>query len=147
MKKFSLFALCGLMTLWVSCKVEPAEMNYGKDACDFCKMTIVDRQHAAQIVTDKGRASKFDAVECMLNQLSEQGTEGLKFILVADYEIPGSLVDAENASYLVSEGIQSPMGANLSSFASRDGAAAMQKEHTGKVYDWKGICVKFDVNR
>ena len=146
MKKIYLFAIGGLIMLCISCKVEPAEINYGKDSCAFCKMTIVDRQHAAQIVTTKGRPSKFDAVECMLNQLSEQGLEGLEYVLVADYNEPGQLIDASAAVYLISEGIKSPMGANLSSFADYGSAESIKKQHEGKLYDWKEICAKFDVN-
>ena len=29
-------------------------------------MTIVDRQHAAEAVTSKGKVFKFDAIECMV---------------------------------------------------------------------------------
>lgn len=30
-------------------------------------MTIVDKQHAAQVVTKKGKAYSFDAIECMVH--------------------------------------------------------------------------------
>jgi copper chaperone NosL len=30
-------------------------------------MTIVDKVHAAEIVTKKGKVCKFDATECMIN--------------------------------------------------------------------------------
>ncbi len=57
-----------------SCQPRPEPIHYGQDACDFCRMTIVDKQHAAQMVTEKGRVYKYDAIECMLNDL-KTGTD------------------------------------------------------------------------
>ena len=47
--------LIPILLITVSCKVEPDEIEYGKDGCHFCKMTIVDNQHAAELVTAKGK--------------------------------------------------------------------------------------------
>jgi copper chaperone NosL len=33
-------------------------------------MTIVDKQHAAQFVNDKGKTYNFDAAECLINYLN-----------------------------------------------------------------------------
>ena len=49
------------------CEVSPQPIDYGNEVCDFCKMTIVDTQHATEIVTKKGKTYKFDASECMVN--------------------------------------------------------------------------------
>ena len=45
-----------LVPFFSACSVEPVEINYGEDACEFCKMNIVDKQHAAELVTPKRRA-------------------------------------------------------------------------------------------
>ena len=55
-----------IILILVGCKVDPNPIEYGADACHFCSMTIVDRQHAAEFVTKKGKAFKFDATECMM---------------------------------------------------------------------------------
>ncbi|MCB0620489.1 MAG: hypothetical protein KDC41_17650, partial [Saprospiraceae bacterium] len=51
--------------LFLACRPAPQPIEYGSDLCDYCKMTIVDRQHAAEAVTGKGRAYRFDAIECL----------------------------------------------------------------------------------
>ena len=51
--------LIGVITMLLACSVEPKPINYGRDACHFCKMTIVDNQHAAEIITLKGKAFKY----------------------------------------------------------------------------------------
>ena len=43
----------------VSCDVKPQAIAYGEDACHFCRMTIVDRQHSAELVTVKGKVYKY----------------------------------------------------------------------------------------
>ena len=58
-KLISIFSLLTFITL-SSCNIQPQPINYGEDACHFCKMNIIDKQHAAQIVTSKGKAFKFD---------------------------------------------------------------------------------------
>lgn len=147
MIKKSHFAFLSLFWILVSCAVEPAEIDYGKDACKFCKMTIVDQQHAAQFVTGKGKQFKYDAVECMLNDLSERGLDSNGLYLVADYAAPGLLTDAKDATFLISKEIKSPMGAFLSAFASSAAAEETWKGHGGDLYTWEEILKKFDVDQ
>lgn len=134
------FVLCSL----ISCETVPEAINYGSDACSFCKMTIVDQQHASQYVTKKGKQFKFDAIECMLNDISEKEIEKIGLLLVADYHNPGTLVAVDKATYLISKEIKSPMGAYLSAFSSELVASQTLKESGGKLYSWTEILQKFD---
>ncbi|NOX17400.1 MAG: hypothetical protein GXO87_03850 [Chlorobi bacterium] len=123
----------------VSCSIEKSPINYGKDACHFCKMTIVDRQHAAEVVTDKGKAYKYDAIECMLNDLQGNKERKIALFLIDDYSSPGELIDAKEATYLISENLPSPMGANLTGFGSKEKAMETQKEKGGTIYSWNDL--------
>ncbi len=136
--------ICLLLSV-TSCEIKPAPINFGSDSCHFCKMTIVDRQHAAQYVTKKGKQFKFDAVECMLNDLSENGIGHLGLLLVSDYVHPGEMTDATQATYLISEGIKSPMGANLSSFSNKSDAENALETHGGELFLWKEMLIKYQV--
>jgi copper chaperone NosL len=129
----------GLALAALSCAPQPQPIEYGSDMCYFCKMSIVDNQHAAMAVTSKGKNYKFDAIECLLPFLqAEQGVE-YAYLLVNDYEAPGAVLPAGESYYLISQGIPSPMGAFLSAFSSQERAEATQAEHGGTVYDWAGI--------
>ena len=145
MKKVFYATLIGLLWLVFACQVEAKKINFGHDACSFCKMTIVDQQHAAQYVTKKGKQFKFDAIECMVNDLSEKDRTEIAILLSADYGEPGSMTDAATATYLISKKIKSPMGAFLSGFSSNEKALLTQKESGGDLYTWKELLVKFDV--
>lgn len=127
-----------------SCAPSPKPINYGSDMCHYCKMTIVDRQHAAEAVTAKGKAFKFDAIECMVNYLEEQQEQEHAFLLVNDYEAPGELIPAQESYYLISPNIPSPMGAYLSAFNTEQRARAVQSEKDGEVFDWEGLRSHFN---
>lgn len=132
MKNFYTLLLIGVLI--TSCTVAPEKIEYGKDACSFCDMTIVDKTHAAEFVTKKGRAYKFDAVECLINDLNNKDENDLAFILVTDFLNPTVLINANDATYLISEQLKSPMGANLSAFKNKEAIT-----YKGKTYNWKNI--------
>ncbi|WP_299524109.1 nitrous oxide reductase accessory protein NosL [uncultured Lutibacter sp.] len=128
-----------ILALIVSCKVEPEAIEYGKDQCSFCKMNVVDKTHSAQYVTKKGKQFKFDAIECMINDLSEKTEEEMAIFLVANYGNPGEMIDAKTATFLISKEIKSPMGANLSAFSSKNKAEELQQKHGGENYTWETL--------
>ncbi|MCZ4409904.1 nitrous oxide reductase accessory protein NosL [Cryomorphaceae bacterium 1068] len=132
-----------LLLLLVGCSISQKPIDYGEAACHYCSMTIVDKQHAAQIVTDKGKVFNYDAIECMMNQMNEADAPTVALFLANDYSNPGELMDATNATYLISEGIPSPMGAFLTGFSSEAEASAAHASHGGELYDWEGLKEKF----
>ncbi len=128
---------------FVSCTVEESPIVYGKEACVYCKMNIVDNQHAAEIVTKKGKPYKYDAIECMLRELNDRDENEITLFLISDYANPGKLVDAKFATYLISENLQSPMGANLTGFNDRNKAELFLKQKGGNLFSWEEIKNKF----
>ena len=122
-----------------SCQVKLQEIDYGKDGCHYCKMTIVDNQHAAELVTKKGKAFKYDAIECMVNDLKQKENNSVELFYVNDYGNPGKFVPAKEATYLISKKIPSPMGAFLSAFSSQEEAQKTQKEMTGEMFSWEEL--------
>jgi len=142
-KQFVLLFLPVLFLL--ACNISPQPINYGVDACHYCTMTIVDHQHAAQIVTDKGKAYKFDAIECMLNYLKENDDINPELYLVNDFMNPGQLIDATKATYLISKNISSPMGEYLSAFQTKEAADKTKMKYEGKLYTWQEILDHFNM--
>jgi len=136
LKHYSIFAL---LLLFLSCNVSPQPINYGSDGCHFCKMTIVDKVHAAEIVTKKGKVYKFDATECMINFMNEFDTSEIKLYLSNNYTEPEALIDATKATFLISENIPSPMGAFLSAFKAKEAATKTQSDKGGTLYTWENL--------
>lgn len=133
LKHYSLFVF---ILILFSCNTSPQPIDYGNDGCHYCKMTIVDKVHAAQIVTKKGKAYKFDATECMVNFLNNFNPNEVKHYLSNNYTAPESLIDATKATFLISKNIPSPMGAFLSAFKNKEDAINIQKSKGGTLYNW-----------
>ncbi|MEP1032258.1 nitrous oxide reductase accessory protein NosL [Ekhidna sp.] len=134
-----------VMGLISGCSFDPQPIIYGQDACVYCKMTIVDKQHSAQVVTNTGKAFKYDAIECMLNDLKEWERPEVKYYLVADYTNPGQLADAINAHYLISESIPSPMGEFLTAFENANDRLETMEDVSGQSLSWTELKAEFDV--
>ncbi|ALJ05282.1 hypothetical protein APS56_09170 [Pseudalgibacter alginicilyticus] len=133
-----------LLLIASSCHVKPEAINYGSDGCHFCKMTIVDKVHAAEIVTKKGKVYKFDATECMIHFMEEFETNEVELYLSNNYTEPEVLVDATKATFLISKNIPSPMGAFLSAFKNKTDAKKLQVEKGGQLYTWEQLLSKFN---
>ncbi|GAB5475070.1 MAG: hypothetical protein Mars2KO_31690 [Maribacter sp.] len=138
------FLFVAFLLVFSGCKNTPKPIAYGADGCNFCSMTIVDRQHAAQYMTQKGRSYAFDATECMLNQLKTIDAVKVGLYLVNDYDTPGEMIDATQATYLISENIPSPMGEYLTAFATREAAQKAHDENGGTLYTWEQLNVHFN---
>ncbi|MDH3222450.1 MAG: nitrous oxide reductase accessory protein NosL [Gemmatimonadota bacterium] len=118
----------------------PRPLVAGVDACADCLMVLDSNGHGGQIVSAKGRIYTFDSVECMANHLRmAMEDEGVRSLWVVDFSEPQSLVVAEEAFYLVSPTLASPMGLGVTAFArleDRDGAV---HAFGGDAEDWSGI--------
>lgn len=136
MKTRSSFITAIVVFLLYGCHVGPKPINYGSDKCHFCSMTIVDRGHAAEYVTSKGKVYYFDASECLLNFVRGQEVDPKALFLVNDYDEPGTLIDVTHATFLHSEGIPSPMGGYLTAFGTLEAARTAQQTHGGDLLTW-----------
>ena len=105
-----------LFALTISCTSGPEKISFGEDQCVYCRMTISDPKYGALLITDKGRLRKYDAIECMINELREKHPS-YKKLKVVSYDQPKSLILADSAYFVISEAYKSPMGANLAAFA------------------------------
>ncbi|WP_347173529.1 nitrous oxide reductase accessory protein NosL [Polaribacter uvawellassae] len=142
MQKLKHYSIVALLLIFFSCNVGPEPINYGSDGCYFCQMTIVDKVHAAEVVTKKGKVYKFDATECMVNFMDDFDTSEIKLYLSNNYTEPEVLIDATQATFLISENIPSPMGAFLSAFKNKVDAEKIQSEKGGELYTWETLLVK-----
>lgn len=124
----------------VSCQISPREINYGKDQCSACKMIISDSRFGAELVTKKGKIYKFDAIECMMPEVLENGKDQYAFMLVTPFEKPGELIDASEVEFLISPDVPSPMGRYLSAHLDVD----RQNYIDARWYSWSGLLKEFE---
>lgn len=127
------------LLLFSNCSIGPKPIDYGNDGCHFCKMTIVDKIHASELITNKGKVFKFDATECMTNFLTENKEISISNLLTNYYESPTDFMPAQEATFLISENLPSPMGANLTAFKTREQADFIKLEKGGVLYNWQEL--------
>lgn len=131
----------------VSCSKELSLINFGTDMCDHCMMTIVDKKFGGELVNEKGKAFKFDAIECMVEYEAEKKSDGENRIYTSytiDISKPGELIKSEEAFFVLSESIKSPMSGNLASYSNKSEAENFTKENGGELFDWKSLKDKFN---
>lgn len=128
-----------VFSIVLACTTGTKPIDYGNEGCHFCKMTIVDKIHGAELITDKGKVFKFDATECLLNYKAENIELQTVNIHTNHYEAPTAFITAEEATFLISEKLPSPMGANLTAFQSKETAEKIQTELGGKLYNWEAL--------
>jgi copper chaperone NosL len=139
-KALKIIAVMGLLLLATACSQEPAEIHYGSDECAHCKMMITDDQFASQIVTEKGKAYKFDAIECMAAYQRERGNELENAKLyVSNYNVGGTWLNAKEAQFVKSEVVNSPMGESLLAFPSEKEAREHVAEKSGTLLKWTEV--------
>ncbi len=119
------------------CNRQAKPIEYGKQACDYCRMSIVDERYAAQLVSCKGKTYSFDAIECMINYKHEH-TEEWQQVLVTDYNRPKKLIPAEVCWIVRSANLPSPMGMYLTALPNKVAADELKGED-GTVYTYPEI--------
>ena len=132
--------IVAVMLLISACSQEPATIHYGSDECQHCKMMITDSRFAAQLVTEKGKALKFDAIECLAAYEKNSGEQFSEAKLwVSNYETPGEWLPIPGAQFVKSEVIKSPMGASLLALPSPEVAQNHIREKAGTLLSWEEV--------
>ncbi len=124
-----------------ACEPKPEAIDWGKEECAHCKMNIADKRFAAQLLTTKGKAYKFDAIECLAGYINDKkiAKADIHSLWVMDYDNPGTFLTAQKSFFLQSPQFQSPMSLNLAAFANSKAVQAAQQKSGGKELYWDGV--------
>lgn len=114
---------CGLIVSLFGCSGGPQEIHYGSDQCDNCRMSIVDKRFGSELVTRQGRAYKFDSIECLVvfRTRGVVNSEDYGSEWVSCVDDPGVLHNVSDVSFVISDSLRSPMGANVNAFVNESG--------------------------
>lgn len=136
-----LIPLFAVLLFLASCKPEFEPISYGHDACTHCKMTIMDKRYAAEILTKKGKVYKFDDIACLKKYIQEENMpEADLTVFVADYNNPDSkFLDARQVVYLHSEIFKSPMNGNFAAFATAEKTSSLKDSLHTDILKWENL--------
>lgn len=143
MKRSLKFVALIITVVLSACSSGPQSINYDEDECHRCKMIISDTKYGAEAITKKGKVFKYDAIECLIPSMLKDEAGNLDKMYVTDYNNPKTFLVAQEASYLISENLPSPMGGFLTAFANIEEAIIAQSRQGGKLYTWKSLVEKY----
>ncbi|SHN42441.1 hypothetical protein [Chitinophaga sp. CF418] len=117
--------------LLTSCKRSFQPIDYGKEACAHCRMVIIDKKFACEIVDKNGKAYKFDDLICMKKFTGEQSMQENELLLfVAAFNEPDKYIDAKKAILLKADVFKSPMSGGLIAVETAEAATHIQHSVT-----------------
>ncbi|RYY28124.1 MAG: hypothetical protein EOO04_08700 [Chitinophagaceae bacterium] len=129
------------LLLMLGCNVDPEPIVLGKDNCYFCRMTISDIRFGGEIVSKKTKTYKFDDAHCLLAFLKSNtvGTKDIAGVYFVDFAADHPFIKAENAHFLQSPALKSPMNGNIAAFSSEDSLTAMLPTFYGNKISWEDL--------
>ncbi len=121
-----------------SCNAGPEPIKTGVDQCYFCKMTVSDARFGAEMVSKKGKVFKFDDISCLLSymKMDEGPSNADAKVYVVDFCGAHTLLDAQQAHFLKSDALKSPMGSNVAAFQHSDSLRNIQQHVAGNQIQW-----------
>jgi copper chaperone NosL len=124
-----LLSACGSASEWPP---KPAAVHLGEDSCAACKMIISEERYGAQLHQPGKPVQRFDDFGCLLAQ--NYPSTGKHVIYVRSSEDGSWLVD-DQAVFVVSKQISSPMGYGISAFATKESASKYAEQFgDSKIY-------------
>ena len=134
--KKTAFASLIISIFYISCSTVPIEIKYGQDECQYCRMTIIDNRFGTELINAKGKAYKFDSVECLIKFINNNEIPQYT-CYVTQFSNPGVLVLSDEVKYLISEDIPSPMGENISAHSPEFNTSGYN--HDAVVLNWNQL--------
>lgn len=121
-------------------KAVPIKLNV--DNCDFCGMSIADGKYAAEVITEKGRAYKFDDIMCLKNYCKENSNTKMNAYFVNDFAQDNVLIPTNTAFFLSGGAINSPMRGGIIGFSKENDAKEFATKLSATPIKWEEILTK-----
>lgn len=113
----------------------PPTVRLGEDVCAECNMIISDRRWATATILQGPRgpeARLFDDYNCQVNYENAHGGETIMARWSHDHG-GGGWLPTENATFLISDTLRTPMGSRMAAFSDANGARAAGATTPGDV--------------
>jgi copper chaperone NosL len=125
---------------------QPPEIQYGLDMCDACGMSIDDPRFASATLLKDGAYRKFDDIGDMIVYHMDHPDQQVAAWFVHDHDSE-EWIRAEEAFYVISKEIESPMGFGIFAFVTYEAAEKYADELTNaKVMDFENTRADVHVN-
>jgi copper chaperone NosL len=116
----------------------PRAIAWGRESCSHCHMTLVDSRFAAELLTRTGKAVVFDDVGCLAAWLGENSI-AVASSWVANFAAPDQWLLADNAVYLRSDTLRTPMASGLAALPPGRRADSVRALLGGTLLTWSEV--------
>jgi copper chaperone NosL len=138
---FIFLALCSLTSACGKTEPQPVELA-PEDMCSFCRMAISEKRFAAELITQDGDTYKFDDIGCLLDfNRGREVTQSIAASFVVDFETQ-EWVRGEEAYYLRSAELKTPMSHGIVAFKDLGRAEAAAKKYQGSPIRFSELAAK-----
>jgi copper chaperone NosL len=134
----ALILLLSISFIVSSCGKKSIFIDYGKVDCDYCKMKIMDSKFGVLIFNEKGRKFQFDDINCF-HRYEEESKFKSQETYVSCKNEPGKLVPIENAYFIQSEMLKTPMASGFAAYSNKEAASIDAATFQVSVLNWKQI--------
>lgn len=117
---------------------QPPDIAFGQETCSACGMVIDDPRFAAATLLANGEYLKFDDAGEMFSYHMKNPQDKVAAWFVHDYPTE-KWIRGEQAFFVLSQSLQTPMGSGIAAFADQAEAEAFATEHAGEVYNMEHI--------
>lgn len=138
--KAVLVSVLALLIHSCSKEIKPEEIE-PHDVCYLCKMAISQLNFATEIVTPDGEIYKFDDIGCMVEFKKMHELPSGSVMFVRDFYTK-EWVRIENAYFVKSEKIQTPMNYFIATFKTRESLEKFLSEYGGEEFPYDQLEIK-----
>lgn len=119
----------------------PVPIVWGDDVCDHCHMTITDPRFAAELLSRTGKAWRFDDIGCLAefslgDRLAEDQVHSR---WVMDYLDPREFLSVDEAVFLHSDSLRTPMNHGLLALRPGPAADSLRQALGGRLLTWPEV--------
>ena len=119
----------------------PRPLAFGAEQCGHCHMTLADPRFAGELVTTTGKTIPFDDVGCLAMYVGTGGMtrDQIASLWVSDFAHPDSLFDANQAVFLRSDSLHTPMDYHVVAFRQGRTADSVRAALGGELLSWDQV--------
>jgi copper chaperone NosL len=130
-----------VLLMLTSCSLKPEPFVAGQDECHICKMGVADFRFGGEVITKKGKIYKFDDTGCMIDFLNSGNVQEKEIALrvIMNYEKPNEFINVNDAWFLVSPTLKSPMNSNAAGFTNIVAAEKINESKPGEIIKWNEL--------
>jgi len=138
--KTIIVSILALLVYSCSKEIKPEEIE-PHDICYLCKMAISQLNFATETITPAGEVYKFDDIGCMIEFKKMRELPNGSVMFVRDF-YTNEWVRIENAYFVRSEKIQTPMNYFIVTFKTRESVEKFLNEYGGEEFPYEQLEIK-----